>query len=106
MPKRLLALRLVLPALVMIVLFFIVPLFASIVGAFEVGETFGFGNFSKSFELYSSDMIFTVVIVAVSTLLIGFFSIAIGGYLTLGENPRAVALLRWLYRWPMFIPFI
>ena len=106
MPKRLLALLLVLPALVMIVLFFIVPLFASIVGAFEVGETFGFGNFSKSFELYSSDMIFTVVIVAVSTTLIGFFSIAIGGYLTLGENPRAVALLRWLYRWPMFIPFI
>ena len=27
-------------------------------------------------------------------------------YLTLGENPRAVATLRWLYRWPLFIPFI
>ena len=24
----------------------------------------------------------------------------------LGENPRAMALLRWLYRWPLFIPFI
>jgi putative spermidine/putrescine transport system permease protein len=106
MQKRLFAVLLVLPALVMIVLFFIVPLFASIVGAFEVGDTLGFGNFSKSFELYLNDMIFTLVIVAVSTTLIGFFSIAIGGYLTLGENPRAVALLRWLYRWPMFIPFI
>jgi putative spermidine/putrescine transport system permease protein len=106
MQKRLLATLLVLPALIMIVLFFIVPLFASIVGAFEVGGTLGLGNFGKSFELYSSDMIFTLVIVIVSTVLIGFFSIAIGGYLTLGENPRAVALLRWLYRWPMFIPFI
>ena len=106
MQKRLLAILLVLPALIMIVLFFIVPLFASVVGAFEVGESFGLGNFSKSFELYSSDMIFTVVIVSISTALIGLLSIAIGGYLTLGENPRAVAILRWLYRWPMFIPFI
>ena len=33
-------------------------------------------------------------------------SIAIGGYLTLGENPTAVAILAWLYRWPLFVPFI
>ena len=39
-------------------------------------------------------------------MLIGFLSIAIGGYLTLGNNPTAVAILRWLYRWPLFIPFI
>ena len=38
--------------------------------------------------------------------MIGHLSIAIAGYLTLGENPRAVAILRWLYRWPLFIPFI
>ena len=106
MHKRLFAILLVLPALVMIVLFFIVPLVVSIIGAFEVGGAFGMGNFTKSFELYSSDMIFTVVIVTVSTALIGLISVAIGGYLTLGENPRAVAILRWLYRWPMFIPFI
>jgi ABC-type spermidine/putrescine transport system permease subunit I len=24
----------------------------------------------------------------------------------LGENPRAVAILKWLYRWPLFIPFV
>ena len=49
---------------------------------------------------------FTVVIITISTILIGLASIAIGGYLTLGEHPVAVAILRWLYRWPMFIPFI
>src|SRR5262249_53826880 len=38
--------------------------------------------------------------------LIGVVAVAIAGYLTLGENPRAVAALRWLYRWPLFIPFI
>ena len=45
-------------------------------------------------------------IVLLSTVLIGVVAIAIAGYLTLGENPRAVAILRWLYRWPLFIPFI
>lgn len=106
MPKRLLGLLLVLPALVMILVFFMVPLATSVVGAFRVGESYGIGNFTKSVELYLQDMIFTLVIITLSTALIGFFSIAIGGYLTLGENPRAVAILRWLYRWPMFIPFI
>jgi ABC-type Fe3+ transport system permease subunit len=32
--------------------------------------------------------------------------VAIAGYLTLGNNPLAVSILRWLYRWPLFIPFI
>jgi ABC-type spermidine/putrescine transport system permease subunit I len=41
-----------------------------------------------------------------SSALIALVAIAIAGYLTLGENPRAVAILRWLYRWPLFIPFI
>jgi ABC-type spermidine/putrescine transport system permease subunit I len=106
MSKRLLGLILVLPALAVIVLLFIVPLGASVVGAFEVNGGHGLGNFEKAFELYTQDAIFTVVIVSFSTLLIGLLSTAIAGYLTLGENPRAVAILRWLYRWPMFIPFI
>ena len=52
------------------------------------------------------DIGFTLVIIGLSTILIGLASIAIGGYLVLGENPRAVAVLRWLYRWPLFIPFV
>lgn len=106
MPPRLLGLLLVLPALAVIVLLFVVPLAASVIGAFELEGGYGLGNFTKAFELYTSDVIFTVLIVSLSTALIGLFSVAIGGYLTLGENPRAVAILRWLYRWPMFIPFI
>ncbi|MFC0217128.1 ABC transporter permease [Pseudochelatococcus lubricantis] len=109
-PQRLLGLFLVLPALAMVVLFFIVPLSASVIGAFEVEGGFmgglGLDNIIKAFDFYAQDMLFTLVIVSLSTLLIALFSIGIGGYLTLGENPRAIAILRWLYRWPMFIPFI
>lgn len=107
MSKRLLGILLVLPALAVIAFLFILPLVMSAVGAFRVeGGGFGWDNFAKTFDLYTNDIIFTVVIIAISTVLIGLASVAIGGYLTLGEHPVAVAILRWLYRWPMFIPFI
>ena len=63
-------------------------------------------HFSKAFELYSTDILFTLFIVILSTLLTAVFSVAIAGVLTLGETPWLVASLRALYRWPLFIPFI
>ncbi len=106
MSRRLLGLALIFPALAVIVFLFILPLIMSAIGAFQVNGAFGWGNFVKTFDLYTQDIVFTVVIISLSTVLIGIASIAIGGYLTLGEHPVAVAILRWLYRWPMFIPFI
>lgn len=106
MSPRLTGLLLVAPALAIVVVLFIVPLFGALTGAFYVSGQWGFGNFTKTFELYSSDILFTLLIVVLSSALIALLSIAISGYLTLGSNPRAVAVLRWLYRWPLFIPFI
>ncbi|MEJ5021838.1 ABC transporter permease subunit [Ochrobactrum vermis] len=106
MSHRLTGILLVAPALAIVLLLFIVPLFGAITGAFYVSGQWGTGNFTKAFELYSSDIIFTFVIVTLSSLLIALISIAIGGYLILGSNQRAVTVLRWLYRWPLFIPFI
>lgn len=104
--NKMTGLGLVLPAMLVIALFFIFPLLYSIVGAFQSEAGWGLENFNKAFELYKSDILFTFLIVCLSTLGIGIASVAIGGYLTLGENPRAVSILRWLYRWPMFVPFI
>lgn len=103
---RLLGPLLVSPALIVILLLFMLPLAASVVGAFEVDGAYGLGNFAKAYDFYTQDIVFTAVIVGLSTAITGLLAIAIGGYLTLGENPTAVAILRWLYRWPMFIPFI
>ena len=44
--------------------------------------------------------------VLLSTALVGAVAIAIGGYLVLGTTPWAVSALAWLYRWPLFVPFI
>jgi ABC-type spermidine/putrescine transport system permease subunit I len=95
------------PALAVVGAFFIAPLAMSAIVAFRSkGGGFTLEHFSKAFDLYTTDLLFTLAIVLMSTVLIGLLSIAIAGYLTLGENPRAVAMLRWLYRWPLFIPFV
>ena len=98
---------LVAPALAVIALFFVLPLGLSAVLAFRAKDGgLTLEHFAKSWELYQTDLTFTIGIVLLSTVLIGMVAILIAGYLTLGENPRAVAILRWLYRWPLFIPFI
>jgi putative spermidine/putrescine transport system permease protein len=104
---RWVALALVVPALLVVGLFFVMPLALSAVGAFRAADgALTLAHFAKALDLYGRDLIFTVAIVALSTLLIALAAIVIAGYLTLGEHPRAVALLRWLYRWPLFIPFV
>ena len=103
---------LVAPALLLLAVLFLFPLVASLISAFTVevdgagGGTAGLSNFITAYELYATDIAFTVVIVSISAILIGLLAVAIGGYLTLGETGIAVAALRWLYRWPLFIPFI
>jgi ABC-type spermidine/putrescine transport system permease subunit I len=107
MRRYLPGLLLVSPALAIIVFLFLVPLGGAVTGAFQDPDGgFSFGNFFKTYQLYSTDIIFTIVIVALSAILTAAFSVAIAGYLTLGTSPVAVAILRWLYRWPLFIPFI
>ncbi len=100
-------LLLISPALLVIAVFFLVPLGLSVHSAFtDKAGAFTLAHFSKSFELYSNDMLFTLAIVALSCALIAAVAIAIAGYLTLGEHPKTQAALRWLYRWPLFIPFV
>jgi len=100
-------LALIAPALAIVIAFFIIPLGISFALAFRAKDgSFTLQHFEKSFELYTTDLIFTLEIVLLSSALIAIVAIAIAGYLTLGENPRTVALLRWLYRWPLFIPFV
>jgi ABC-type spermidine/putrescine transport system permease subunit I len=107
MRRYLPGLLLVSPALAIIVFLFLVPLAGAVTGAFQDADGgFSFGNFIKTYQLYSNDILFTIVIVALSALLTAALSVAIAGYLTLGTSPAAVAILRWLYRWPLFIPFI
>ena len=107
MPRSsLLGVVLILPGLLLVAALFLYPLSFSLISAFTEGGGFTLGHFEKAFELYSVDVRFTLFIVLASTVLIALVSIAIAGVLTLSETPWLVAILRSLYRWPLFIPFI
>lgn len=100
-------LMLVAPALALIAALFLYPLALSVGLAFTgPGGQIGVANFQKAFELYSGDIVYTIFIVVTSTLLTGAFAIMIAGALTMGETPWLIAILKWLYRWPLFVPFI
>ncbi len=100
-------LLLVAPAVLLVLALFVYPLALSVTSAFTARDgTIGLGNFAKTAELYGTDILFTLVIVGVSTALVAALAAVIGGYLVLGEHPAAVAALKFLYRWPLFIPFI
>jgi putative spermidine/putrescine transport system permease protein len=101
-----LGLLLVAPALALVAALFLYPLGYSLVAAFTAGGELTLQHFRKAFELYSGDIRFTLFIVVTATILTALISIAIAGALTLGETPWLIASLRWLYRWPLFIPFI
>jgi putative spermidine/putrescine transport system permease protein len=102
------ALLLMAPALLMVGLLFVYPLGQSLAYAFRIEATgsWGLENFHKAFALYGADIALTFGTTVLATGLVGALAIAMAGYITLGESPRSVALLRWMYRWPLFIPFV
>ncbi|WP_406855931.1 ABC transporter permease subunit [Alsobacter sp. KACC 23698] len=104
--SRLLALGLVAPALALVAALFLYPLGFSLVAAFTKDGALSLAHFAKAFDLYSVDILFTVFIVLLSGVLTALAAVAIAGVLTLGETPWVVSILRALYRWPLFIPFI
>ena len=105
--QRQLALLLIAPGLSLVAVLFLYPLCFSLVSAFTGPEGgFSLQAFRKAFELYSGDILFTIVIVVTSCSLTALAAVAIAGTLTLDENPWVVGTLRALYRWPLFIPFI
>lgn len=95
------------PALATIALLYLVPLAASVVGAFEQQDGgWGLGSLRKAVDLYGGDILFTAAVVLGSTALIGLLAVAMAGYLVLGASPWVRRVLNLLYRWPMFVPFI
>jgi ABC-type spermidine/putrescine transport system permease subunit I len=99
-------LLLVAPALALVALLFLYPLGYSLVAAFTREGALSLDHFAKAIELYSTDILFTLAMVIVATILIALVSVAIAGTITLSETPWLIGALKALYRWPLFIPFI
>lgn len=104
--SRALGLLLVAPSLLLVAGLFLWPLSYSLLAAFTSDGAFSLDHFAKAFELYSTDILFTLLIVMLSIGLTALAAIILAGVLTLSETPWLVAILKQLYRWPLFIPFI
>ncbi|WP_437887942.1 ABC transporter permease [Phytobacter sp. V91] len=67
---------------------------------------FTLAHFSKVYALYSSDIAFTLMIVLISVALLAVISITLSAVITLSPCRPIVRMLGFLYRLPLFIPFI
>jgi len=95
------------PATLLIAVFFLWPLGFSLISAFTSDTpTFTLAHFDKVFALYSNDILFTVLIVLVSLAILALLSITISAIIVLSPFRGIVKTLAFLYRLPLFIPFI
>lgn len=100
-------LLLVAPAALMIAVLFLYPLGFSLIAAFtNDARQLTLEHFSKVYALYSSDILFTLVIVLTSVALLAVISITLSAVITLSPCRPIVRMLGFLYRLPLFIPFI
>lgn len=95
------------PATLLIAVFFLWPLGFSLISAFTSDtQPLTLAHFAKVFALYSNDILFTVLIVLVSLVILALLSITISAIIVLSPFRRIVKALAFLYRLPLFIPFI
>ena len=107
MRRSLKYLLLVAPAALMIAVLFLYPLGFSLIAAFtDDTRQLTLAHFSKVYALYSSDILFTLVIVLISVALLAVISITLSAVIALSPCQPIVRMLGFLYRLPLFIPFI
>jgi putative spermidine/putrescine transport system permease protein len=95
------------PALLLLLVLFVVPAALSVRGALlDKDGVPSLDNFRTAFGLYGHDIVFTAWIVCLAVALTALLAVLIAGYLTLGSNRLAVRVLAWLYRWPLFVPMV
>ena len=99
-------LSLLLPAVILMLALYALPFFSSIYRSFlDEQGTLTLANYRKSIELYLQDILFSLEVAVLSTVLATLLSIGLASYLRLGSG-RIHGLIGALYRLPIFIPFV
>jgi putative spermidine/putrescine transport system permease protein len=107
LPEAFWGLVLLAPGLLLLVALFVVPLLAALWSAFsDKAGAFTTANFATSVSLYGRDILFTAGIVVLSVVLTAVISVLLAGFLTLTRRGPVTRILGWLYRLPLFVPFV
>ncbi|MGO3345985.1 MAG: ABC transporter permease [Marinomonas sp.] len=98
---------LVAPAALMVAVLFLYPLGFSLYSAITLDNgNVTLEHLKTSFEFYSNDILFTILIVLISVVLLALLSTTIAALIVLSPFRSVVLILGVLYRLPLFIPFI
>lgn len=98
---------LVAPAALMVAVLFLYPLGFSLYSAITLDNgNVTLEHLKTSFEFYSNDILFTILIVLISVVLLVLLSTTIAALIVLSPFRSVVLILGVLYRLPLFIPFI
>lgn len=98
-------LALLLPATVLMLVLYAWPFVASVYRSFLVEGTPTLANYQKAYELYFRDVLFSLEVAILTTVFSAILSIAVSAYVRLANN-RLAQLTGFLYRLPIFIPFV
>lgn len=105
--NRLYSLLMILPGCGLIGIFFIYPLMSSLnIALSDASGDWSLNALSKAWRLYDRDFAYTLIVVAIALCVIAVLTIVISGLITLSPFKRLNQCLAFLYRWPLFIPFI
>lgn len=105
-PQWAFPLSMLLPAVLLMVALYAFPFVASIFRSFFDKEgALTLANYQKSIDLYLRDVIFSVEVAVLSTMIAAAVSIGLATYLRLRRG-RVRRLVNLLYRLPIFIPFV
>lgn len=97
---------LLLPATLLMLALYAWPFVASVYRSLLTGDgSLTLAHYQKAYELYFRDVLFTLEVAILSTLIAAILSIAISTYVRLTDS-RAARIIRLLYRLPIFIPFV
>lgn len=98
-------LALLLPATALMLILYAWPFVASVYRSFLIEGTPTLANYQKAYELYFRDVLFSLEVAILTTVFSAILSIAISAYVRLADN-RLARLTGFLYRLPIFIPFV
>lgn len=102
----LLPLLLLLPATSFILILYIYPLVSSIVRSFTLGaESLTLANYAKAWALYKKDIIFTIEVAVLGTLLAIILGLALACYARISRS-RMAHFINSLSRLTIFLPYV
>jgi len=97
---------LLLPATALMLALYAWPFISSVYRSFLTKESgFTLANYEKAFELYFRDVVFSLEVAILGTLIAAVLSISLSAYLRL-RGGRIAKVVGLLYRLPIFIPFV